>query len=37
MSQLTELLNSKHEKKNEFQCGKDLLDNYLHYQANLYY
>ena len=33
MSQLTEILSSKHRKK-EFSCGKDMLDNYLHRQAN---
>lgn len=33
MSYLTELLNSNH-KKNEFDCGQDLLDSYLHRQAN---
>ena len=30
---LTELLNSKHNRK-DFSCGKPLLDNYLHFQAN---
>lgn len=33
MSYLTILLNSTH-KKNEFNCGHELLDNYLHRQAN---
>ncbi|MGB0428406.1 MAG: GNAT family N-acetyltransferase [Flavobacteriales bacterium] len=33
MKELTENLNSKHRKK-EFCCGKSLLDNYLHKQAN---
>lgn len=33
MSYLTELLNSTH-KKNEFNCGQELLDNYLHRQAS---
>lgn len=33
MKELTESLNSKHRKK-EFSCGKDMLDNYLHKQAN---
>lgn len=33
MEQLTEILNSKHRKK-EFSCGKDILDKYLHQQAN---
>ncbi len=33
MIQLTEPLNSKHNKK-EFSCGKKILDNYLHQQAN---
>lgn len=33
MNELTENLNSKHRKK-EFSCGKDMLDNYLHRQAN---
>jgi predicted GNAT family N-acyltransferase len=33
MNHLTEILNSGH-KKNEFSCGKELLDNYLHRQAN---
>lgn len=33
MSQLTEPLNSKHKKK-EFSCGNEMLDNYLHQQAN---
>lgn len=33
MNELTENLNSKHRKK-EFSCGKDMLDNYLHKQAN---
>lgn len=32
MNQITENLNSGH-RKNEFSCGKDLLDNYLHKQA----
>ena len=30
---LTELLNSEHNKK-DFSCGKPVLDNYLHFQAN---
>jgi len=33
MSQLTENLNSGH-RKNEFSCGKEMLDDYLHRQAN---
>jgi len=33
MNELTEKLNSDHRKK-EFSCGKDMLDNYLHKQAN---
>ena len=33
MTYLTESLNQKHRKK-EFSCGKDLLDTYLHKQAN---
>jgi len=33
MEQLTEILNPKHRKK-EFSCGKDILDKYLHQQAN---
>ena len=33
MNELTENLNSSHRKK-EFSCGKDMLDNYLHKQAN---
>lgn len=33
MKQITENLNSGH-RKNEFSCGKDILDNYLHRQAN---
>lgn len=33
MNPLTEVLNSKHKKK-EFSCGKQILDNYLHRQAN---
>lgn len=33
MSELTENLNSNHRKK-EFSCGKDMLDDYLHKQAN---
>tara|TARA_R110002072_G_scaffold284906_1_gene449456 strand:+ start:1380 stop:1883 length:504 start_codon:yes stop_codon:yes gene_type:complete len=33
MNELTENLNSKHRKK-EFSCGKDMLDSYLHKQAN---
>ena len=33
MDQITEILNSKH-RKNEFSCGKDILDKYLHRQAN---
>jgi predicted GNAT family N-acyltransferase len=33
MNKLTENLNSTHRKK-EFSCGKDMLDNYLHKQAN---
>ena len=33
MSKLTENLNSNHRKK-EFSCGKDMLDDYLHKQAN---
>jgi len=30
---LTELLNSEHNRK-DFSCGKPMLDNYLHFQAN---
>ncbi|SDX17934.1 GNAT family N-acetyltransferase [Aequorivita viscosa] len=33
MKELTESLNTKH-RKNEFSCGKDMLDNYLQRQAN---
>ena len=33
MNELAEALNSNHRKK-EFSCGKDMLDNYLHKQAN---
>lgn len=33
MSYLTILLNATH-KKNEFNCGKELLDSYLHRQAS---
>ena len=33
MSQLTVNLNSSHKKK-EFSCGKEMLDTYLHKQAN---
>ena len=33
MSYLTELLSSTHKKSN-FDCGQELLDNYLHRQAN---
>lgn len=33
MNPLTEVLNPKHKKK-EFSCGKQILDNYLHRQAN---
>lgn len=33
MNELTENLNYRHRKK-EFSCGKDMLDNYLHKQAN---
>ena len=33
MNQITENLNSEH-RKNEFSCGKEMLDNYLHKQAN---
>ena len=33
MIYLTELLNSTH-KKNEFQCGHEILDNYIHRQAS---
>ena len=33
MKGLTELLNSKHRKK-EFSCGKEMLDNYLRKQAS---
>ncbi|MFA5647774.1 MAG: GNAT family N-acetyltransferase [Bacteroidales bacterium] len=33
MNELTESLNSNHRKK-EFSCGKEMLDNYLHKQAN---
>lgn len=32
MNYLTELLNSKHRKK-DFSCGEPMLDNYLHHQA----
>lgn len=33
MNELTENLNSSHNKK-EFSCGIEMLDNYLHKQAN---
>lgn len=33
MSQISESLNSAH-KKSDFSCGKEILDNYLHKQAN---
>lgn len=33
MSQISEPLNSKHKKSN-FSCGKEMLDNYIHKQAN---
>lgn len=33
MTQISEPLNSKH-KKSDFSCGKELLDTYLHKQAN---
>ena len=33
MSQISESLNSAH-KKSDFSCGKGMLDNYLHKQAN---
>lgn len=33
MIELTESLNSRHRKK-EFSCGNDMVDNYLHTQAN---
>lgn len=33
MEQITEILNPKHKKK-EFSCGKEILDKYLHQQAN---
>lgn len=33
MKELTENLSPKH-RKNEFSCGKEMLDNYLHKQAN---
>jgi predicted GNAT family N-acyltransferase len=33
MSQITENLNSQH-RKNKFSCGKQILDTYLHRQAN---
>lgn len=33
MNKLTENLNSNHRKK-EFSCGKEMLDDYLHKQAN---
>lgn len=33
MSQISEPLNSKH-NKSDFSCGKELLDGYLHRQAN---
>ena len=33
IGELTEPLNSNHRKK-EFSCGNDMLDNYLHKQAN---
>ena len=34
MEQLTEILSPKHRKKKEFLCGKNILDKYLHQQAN---
>ena len=33
MNQLSELLNSE-DKKSEFTCGKEMLDTYIHKQAN---
>ncbi len=33
MKELTEVLSARHRKK-EFSCGKEMLDNYLHKQAN---
>jgi len=33
MSQISELLNSAH-KKSDFSCGKEMLDTYIHKQAN---
>ena len=33
MSQISQPLNSKH-KKSDFSCGKEMLDDYLHKQAN---
>ncbi|HUH73029.1 MAG TPA: GNAT family N-acetyltransferase [Chitinophagales bacterium] len=33
MNELTEILNSNHRKK-EFSCGNEMLDDYLHKQAN---
>ncbi|NOX47279.1 MAG: GNAT family N-acetyltransferase [Chlorobi bacterium] len=33
MNQITESLNARH-RKNEFSCGKQMLDSYLHRQAN---
>lgn len=33
MGQISESLNSTH-KKSDFSCGKEMLDNYLHKQAN---
>jgi len=33
MNQISEILSSKH-RKSEFSCGKEMLDNYLHKQAN---
>ncbi len=33
MNELTEILNSNH-RKQEFSCGKEMLDNYLKKQAN---
>lgn len=33
MSQISEPINSAH-KKNDFSCGKEMLDNYIHKQAN---
>lgn len=33
MSQISEPLSSAH-KKSDFSCGKEILDRYLHYQAN---